>query len=63
MILRKVLCDRKAVLADEQEAVAVFIRLHLVAGADPASLLNLLRLVRIEITRAERFAELILMQR
>jgi hypothetical protein len=43
--------------------VAVFIGLHLIAGADPASVLDLLRFVRIEIAGAERFTELVLMQR
>jgi hypothetical protein len=63
VVFREVLCDGKTILADEQKAVAVFIGLHLVTGADPASFLGFLRLIGIEIARTKGFSELVLMQR
>jgi hypothetical protein len=63
MILREVLRDGKAILTDEQEAVAVLIGLHLIAGADPASFFGLLGLIGIEIAWTEGFPKLVLMQR
>jgi hypothetical protein len=63
VVLRKVFCDWQAVIADEQQAVAVLIRLHFITGADPASVFGLLSLIGIEIAWTERFPELVLMQR
>lgn len=63
VIFRQVLRDRHALLVYEQEAVAVFVDLHFVAGADPAPELRLGLLVLVEVARTERLAELIHMGR
>ena len=59
MIFRQVLGNRHAVLPDEEQAMAIFIDLHLVAGAHPASQLGFGLLVRIKVARAEGFAQFV----
>src|SRR3989304_5625229 len=57
---RQVLGDGQAVLVHEQQAVAVLVLLHFLAGADPdAGRPDFLRLVRVEVAGAERPAELV----
>ena len=56
--LGQVLGDGQPVGSDEEQAVAVLVLLHLVAGADPAALLGLGGRIRIEVARAERLADL-----
>ena len=55
--LGQVLGDRQAVGPDEQQAVAVFEPLHVVAGAEPGPMPDLLPLVRVEPAGAERAAQ------
>src|SRR5579884_4298642 len=59
VVLREILGDRHAVLPHEQEAVAILVDLHLVAGADPSPQLGLRLLVLVKITWAERFSQFI----
>jgi hypothetical protein len=63
VVFGEVLSDGEAILTDEQQAMAIFISLHLVTCADPTSFLGFLRLVGVEIARTEGFAEFVLMQR
>src|SRR5438093_499325 len=56
VVLGKILGDRNPFLVHEQEAVAVFPLLHLVARADPPTLLRFLLRVRIEVAGAEGLA-------
>jgi hypothetical protein len=63
MVFGEVLSYGEAILADEQQAMAVFISLHLITSANPASFLGFLCLVRVEIARTQGFAEFVLMQR
>src|SRR5215831_16441517 len=56
MIVWQILCNREAFGIYKQEAMAVFINLHLVAGTDPAAQLGFRGLVRIKITGTERLA-------
>src|SRR5262245_60368214 len=55
----QVLGDRHALGRDEQQAVAVLVLLHLVAGADPAAELGLRGRIRVEVAWAERTAHLL----
>src|SRR4029077_13012557 len=59
VVFGQVFGDRQSVRPDEQQAVAVLVLLHLVAGADPAALLGLGCRVWIEVARAERLADLL----
>ena len=53
---RQVFRDRHSIFPYEQETVAIFIDLHLVACADPSAQLGLGDFVLVEIARTERFS-------
>jgi hypothetical protein len=55
----KVFGDRHPVFSDKEQAVAVFVDLHFVAGADPAPQLGFGLFVLVEIAGAQRLAEFI----
>src|SRR5713226_4861132 len=59
VVFGQVLGDGQTLGRDEEQAVAVLVLLHLVAGAYPAPLLSLGRRIRIEVTGAERLADLL----
>lgn len=59
VIVRQILRDGHAVLADKQEAMAVFVDLHLVARTHPAPQLGLSLLVRIKVAWTQGFAQFI----
>src|SRR5439155_11544878 len=59
VVLRQVFGDRQAIFAYEEKTVAVLVDLHLVAGADPAPLLGLGLLVRVEVAGTERPSQLV----
>src|SRR5437867_1635352 len=59
VVLGQVLGDGDTFGRHEQEAMAVLVLLHLVAGADPAPLLRLRGRIRIEIAGTERLAHLL----
>src|SRR5262249_14586461 len=54
VVLGQVLRDGKALRVHEEQAVAVLVLLHLVAGADPAAELRLFLRIRIEVAGTER---------
>jgi hypothetical protein len=54
MIFRQVLRDGLAFAVYEQQAMAVLVNLHFIAGTDPRTMLDLFGCVRIETTRAQR---------
>src|SRR5262249_33992907 len=57
VVFGQVLGDGKAFAVHEQQAVAVFVDLHVITGADPSAMLDFFVLVRIKAARAERFAQ------
>ena len=59
MVLGQILGDRHAVLTDEEQAMAIFIDLHFVAGAHPPSQLGFGLLVRVKVARAQGLAQLV----
>ena len=59
VIFRQVLGNRHPIFSHKKQTVAVFIDLHLVAGADPAAEPGLGLFVRIEVTGTERLAEVV----
>src|SRR5207248_1427669 len=56
---RQVLCDRKTFRITEKHSMAVFVLLHLVAGADPRAAGRFFRLVLVEVAGAQRLADLV----
>src|SRR5215472_7362345 len=63
VILWKVLGNRKPFFVHKQEAVAIFVDLHIVACADPGTVLDLFGFVRIKAARAQRFAQRLIVNR
>ena len=59
VVLGQMFGDGKTFLVAEQQSVAVFPALHLLAGADPELLVDLFLLVLEEHARAERFPDLV----
>ncbi len=57
MIFGQVLGNGQTGAVHKQKAVAVFVNLHVITGADPGAMFDLLGLVRIEAARAERLAQ------
>src|SRR5262249_12022673 len=56
--------DRQSLRRDEQQTVTVFVSLHFITGADPASamLLQFFLLVGVEVARTQRLAEYVEVQ-
>src|SRR5262245_4533677 len=59
VVFRQVLGDGHALGRDEEQAVAVLVLLHLVAGADPASILRLGGRIRVEVAGTEGLSHLL----
>ena len=59
VVLWQVLGDGKTFLIAEEQSMAVFPALHLVAGADPGTALDLFGLVFVVVARAEGAAEVV----
>jgi len=59
MAVRQILCNRHPVFTNEEQAVAVLVDLHFVAGADPPPELGFGFFVLVKVARAERFPEFI----
>jgi hypothetical protein len=59
VVLGEMLGDGKTFRIAEEQSMAIFPLLHLVAGADPGALFDLLDLVIIEIAGAERAAKVV----
>ena len=59
VVFRKVFCDGQTALSYEEQSMAVLVDLHVVAGADPGTVLDLLLLAGIEAARAEWPADFI----
>ena len=55
----QVLGNRKTFRITEEQSVAVFVLLHLLAGADPGAPLHLFLLVLVEVAGAERSTEVV----
>jgi len=52
-------CDGQTVLINEEQSMAVFVDLHVVAGADPSAVLDLFFFAGIEAAGAKRPADFI----
>jgi len=63
VIFREIFRDWQTLRVYEQQSMTVFIRLHLVTGADPTPEFGLSLFVWIKITRTERLAHLFDMPR
>ena len=59
VIFRQVLSDGHAVLADKQQAMAIFVNLHFVASADPTPLFGFSLFIGIKVARTQGFAEFV----
>jgi hypothetical protein len=57
MFGRQVLGNRESLFVHKEQAVAIFVDLHVIAGADPGAVLNFFFLARVEPARTERFAQ------
>lgn len=59
MVLREILGDGHAIFPHEQQAVAILVNLHLIAGADPTPEFGFCLFIRIEVAGAQGLAEFI----
>ena len=59
VVFGEIFCDGQTALSYEEQSMAVFVNLHIVAGADPRAVLDLLFLARVEAAGAERPADVI----
>jgi len=57
MVFGQILRDGKTFRVYEQQAVAIFVDLHVITGADPRAMFDLFLLVRIKAAGTQRFAE------
>ena len=59
VVLGEIFCDGQTALSYEEQSMAVFVDLHIVARADPRSMLDLFFLAGVEAAGAERPADVI----